>query len=150
MWTCASLFYLHLFTCPWQASAPYGSRTAKWISPQRAWERFCAQPVNYLSIQGRCWLVAGRQQRKWNPVGSSDLCPLPPAVTVPADTIAPQWKFNQEIDPDEERLLSSSPPRWPAYQLINIKQNFKHVWMKVLAYWRVVRRAGFRLDTHQM
>lgn len=41
-------------------------------------------------------------------------------------------------------------PRWPAYQLINIKQNFKHVWMKVLAYWKVVRTAEFRLKTHQM
>lgn len=48
----------------------------------------------------------GGSEESGTPVGSSDLCPLPPAVTVPADTIAPQWKFNQEIDPHEERPLS--------------------------------------------
>lgn len=51
-----------------------------------------------------------RLQRKWNPVECSDLCPLPPAVRVPGDTIAPQWKFNQEMDPDEEQPLSRPSP----------------------------------------
>ncbi|MED6235979.1 hypothetical protein ATANTOWER_002739 [Ataeniobius toweri] len=34
-------------------------------------------------------------QKKESPVECGDLCPLPPVVF--GDTIAPQWKFNQEM-----------------------------------------------------
>lgn len=71
-----------------------------------------------------------RQQRKWNPAECSDLCPLPPAVPVPGDTIAPQWKFNQEMNPDEEQPLSCPSPAGLLIDLLIWRRSLKHVWIK--------------------
>lgn len=57
------------------------------------------QPVDFsASSESWCWLMSLWMPRKWSPVECADLCSLPPGARFPTDTVAPQWKFNQQWD----------------------------------------------------